>query len=233
MSTPKSTVKLIFSGQFWHFLSLFLLGFSLLLASHLPGFSVGRLFGVSTDVWFVLVVANAVFHQVYVWLCWRLELHGQYLTAILDEKAFPVYAFLFSVLILARPVLITLLAVSNSGTVIYGAQFLQVLGILFMFPVIYLGYSVKRYFGFNRAFGADHFDAANRKLPLVKEGIFRYSGNSMYLFGFFLLWVPGLIAGSIAALVAAAVSHAYIWVHYWCTEKPDMQWIYGEPDTGG
>jgi hypothetical protein len=233
VSAPKSTVTLILSGQLWHLLSLLLLGFGLYLAADLPGFSNGSLFGVSTDVWLVLVVANAVIHQIYVWLCWRLELHGQCLTAALGENAFPLYAFLFSVLILARPVLMTLLAVSNSGTVVDGTQILAMLGVLFIFPVIYLGYSVRRYFGFYRAFGADHFDPACRQLPMVKDGIFRYSGNSMYLFGFLLLWIPGLIAGSVAALVAAALSHAYIWVHYWCTEKPDMQWIYGKIDTGG
>jgi len=30
-----------------------------------------------------------------------------------------------------------------------------------------------------------------------------------------------------AALVLAAFCHAYIWVHYFCTEKPDMKRIYG------
>ena len=29
-----------------------------------------------------------------------------------------------------------------------------------------------------------------------------------------------------AGIVAAAVSHAYIWVHYLTTEKPDMEVIY-------
>ncbi len=30
-----------------------------------------------------------------------------------------------------------------------------------------------------------------------------------------------------AALISAAFQHAYIWVHYWCTELPDMRAIYG------
>ena len=29
-----------------------------------------------------------------------------------------------------------------------------------------------------------------------------------------------------AALVVAFFSHAYIWVHYLCTERPDMRLIY-------
>jgi len=28
-------------------------------------------------------------------------------------------------------------------------------------------------------------------------------------------------------LAAALFQHAYIWVHYYCTEEPDMQLIYG------
>ena len=29
------------------------------------------------------------------------------------------------------------------------------------------------------------------------------------------------------ALVVALFSHAYIWVHYFCTDRPDMKLIYG------
>ncbi len=36
-----------------------------------------------------------------------------------------------------------------------------------------------------------------------------------------------LIGGSLAALAAALFQHAYIWVHYYCTGKPDMDLIYG------
>jgi len=34
-------------------------------------------------------------------------------------------------------------------------------------------------------------------------------------------------AGTLAALAAALFQHACIWVHYYCTEKPDMELIYG------
>ena len=56
---------------------------------------------------------------------------------------------------------------------------------------------------------------------------FRFIPNSMYTVGFFALWIPALLAGSKAALLAAAFNHAYIWVHYACTERPDMKRIYG------
>ena len=36
----------------------------------------------------------------------------------------------------------------------------------------------------------------------------------------------GTTPGSLAALAAALFQHAYIWVHYYCTEAPDMDLIY-------
>ena len=45
----------------------------------------------------------------------------------------------------------------------------------------------------------------------------------MYVLGFFMLWVPAFLFQSTAAMVIAAFSHAYIWVHYYATEKPDMK----------
>ena len=59
----------------------------------------------------------------------------------------------------------------------------------------------------------------------MKKGICKYTSNSMYSFAFLTFWA---IAGaSWAALVVAAFSHLYIWVHYFCTERPDMKLIYG------
>jgi hypothetical protein len=63
-------------------------------------------------------------------------------------------------------------------------------------------------------------------VPFVKKGIFRFTGNGMYTFGFLLLWVPGLWFGSFAALFAALFNHLYIWVHYFSTELPDIRRIY-------
>ena len=62
---------------------------------------------------------------------------------------------------------------------------------------------------------------------MIKEGIFRYTSNGMYVFGFLLLWVPALWYASAAGICAALFNHLYIWVHYYTTEKPDMRRIYG------
>jgi protein-S-isoprenylcysteine O-methyltransferase Ste14 len=95
-------------------------------------------------------------------------------------------------------------------------------------PGIWAGYSAKRYFGMVRATGADHFDAKYREMPLVREGIFRFTSNAMYLYAFLLFWAVAVGFDSSATLLAAAFAHAYIWVHYFATEKPDMDAIYGQ-----
>lgn len=66
-----------------------------------------------------------------------------------------------------------------------------------------------------------------RHLPFVREGIFKYTSNTMVTFGFLIIWVPGLIFHSKHALLAACHNHTYIWVHYYTTELPDIRYIYG------
>ncbi|MFW2403548.1 MAG: methyltransferase [Gammaproteobacteria bacterium] len=232
MNGEMSVVRNIFVGQSAHAFLLFSLGVCILLAAQLPGFFDGELAGLSTQVWFVLVVANAVAHQLYVWFCWRVELHAHGLTRVFGRLAFPVYAIFFAVLILARPVLMTLLSISNAGTLPIGEEVSRVVAFIMVVPVAYLAWSVRRYFGIARAFGIDHFDPAYRSLPIVRGGIFGVTPNAMYTFGFLFLWIPAIYFRSISGIVAAAFSHAYIWVHYLTTEKPDMEFIYGRQASG-
>jgi protein-S-isoprenylcysteine O-methyltransferase Ste14 len=63
-------------------------------------------------------------------------------------------------------------------------------------------------------------------MPLVREGAFKYSSNAMYAFAFLLFWAIAFLTGSQAALAVALFQHAYIWVHMYCTEDPDMRVIY-------
>jgi len=93
--------------------------------------------------------------------------------------------------------------------------------------VIYLFYSVIRYFTIKRAYGIDHFDK-NYNEPYVIGGIFRYTDNGMYVYGLLILYLPGLLLFSKAALIVALFNHVYVWVHYYCTERPDMKAIYGK-----
>jgi len=101
------------------------------------------------------------------------------------------------------------------------------LTLILLLPGLYAMYSVKKYFGMLRAAGGDHFDLRYCDMPLVKGGIFQYTENGMYVYAFLLFWAIAIGFNSVAALVVAAFSHAYIWVHYHATEKPDMDYLYG------
>jgi protein-S-isoprenylcysteine O-methyltransferase Ste14 len=141
---------------------------------------------------------------------------------------FDTYAAGFSILGIARVAAVFMLAISNRDTLHVDLKVLRVVALIAALPAAYLFYSVKHYFSFKRAFGIDHFDESYRSLPLVRKGIFRFTRNGMYVFGFCVLWVPGLWFASAAALIVALFNHLYIWVHYYSTELPDMKRIYGE-----
>lgn len=219
--------RLVFEKQFLHLAFLGILLYFLSLVGGVEGFREGDALGISTLTWFSLAVGNAIVHQVYVWFCWRTQLHIKLLTRLLGKAAFRFYAAAFAVLIVLRPVLITILAIANRDTVQANPLYMKITALVLLIPAAYLGYSIARYFSFVRAFGIDHFDESYRSMPLVRQGIFRFTPNAMYLFGFALLWAPAVYYSSIAALFFAMFSHLYIWVHYFCTEKPDMVRIYG------
>ncbi len=218
----------ILHKQAQHFVSLvILLAITFWLYNRYESFSAGSLLGRTTDIWFWLAAGMAILHQVYVWLAWRVQLGHQTWTRRLGlESGFRLYAVIFSVLILARPVLITAIAYSNSGLLAMPPAGLNLLAFLLLIPAAYLGYSVGKFFTVRRAFGIDHFDPLARQLPIENRGIFQFTRNGMYVFGFLILYLPGLLLASPASLLAAAFQHAYIWVHYLTVEKPDMDYIY-------
>ena len=222
-----------FEGQRLHLVALLVLLGGVALTGRWEARREGGLWGLSTDAWFTLAIASPIAHQVYVWVCWRLELHGGHLTRRLGPRAFDLYGLGFAILISLRPALLVCLAAANANTVDLAPGLRIALTFLLAGPAVYLGYSVKRYFGFRRAFGIDHFEASWREKPIVRQGIFRFTSNAMYIFGFFSLWAIAVGFASAAALVVAAFSHLYIWVHYLGTERPDMRRIYASTATDG
>jgi hypothetical protein len=104
-------------------------------------------------------------------------------------------------------------------------------GAVLVLPAVWTMHSVKKHFGFARALGGDHFFERYRTMPMVREGAFKYSSNAMYTYVFIGLWGLALMTGSWAALAVALFQHAYIWVHWYCTEQPDGVVLYGRsPD---
>ena len=221
-----STARLLLERQGLHLLLLAALGGSIaVLAEQLEVWD-GHYRGLSTRTWFWLAIGSAVVHQGWVWLCWRLELHTQWLTRTFGPEGFRLYAAGFALAALTRFVLLVAVANANQHMLPVSEPVLNVIATVLLVPVAYLFSSVARYFTFRRALGIDHFDPSYRTRPLERRGIFRFTRNGMYTFGLLLVWLPGLYMASKAGLLAALFHHTYIWVHYACTELPDMRRIY-------
>lgn len=223
----------IYEKQGLHFLLLVVLLLLVGWISSTEGLLVGSCLGVPTATWFWLSILFPILHQVWVWVCWRTELHHQWLSRSLGPWGFRVYGIGFALLSFARLYTLTVTAIADEGSLNVDQNLLDLLAVVLAIPTVYTFYSVARYFSFRRALGIDHFDPSYRTKPLVRQGIFRFTRNGMYTFGLMVVWLPGLIWASKAALLSAAFSHLYIWVHYLCTELPDMRRIYGAAMANG
>ncbi|MBN2116348.1 MAG: hypothetical protein JW730_07250 [Anaerolineales bacterium] len=188
----------------------------------------GQLWGISTQIWLWIAVAIPVLHQIAVALLWRAELYHHKMTECFGDKAFSVFKIIFTILFIGRPLTIILLAISNMNTLMLDPTLAYAVALLLFLPFAYAMYSVFHYFGIDRAYGIDHFDPSYRNKPFVKEGMFKYTDNAMYKFGFLILWAIALVFLSKAALLVAAFSHLYIWVHFYFTELPDINHMYGD-----
>ena len=221
-------LQLVFEKQWLHLLLLAILLMGVTWVTQLDHMNIGMFLGIQTPEWFWFAIWIPIAHQIFIWFCWRTQLHGKLITRIFGKLGFPVYALIFSFFGISRFVAILALSISNRDTLVMEILVLRIFAIIITIPALYLLYSVICYFSFKRAMGLDHFDETYRRKPLVQKGIFRFTRNGMYIIGFLFLWIPALWYGSVAALCAALFNHLYIWVHYFSTELPDMKHIYGE-----
>lgn len=217
----------VFEKQLWHLIALVVLIFGLATISNSDNqILVGSLWNINTKTWFLVAILIPIIHQVYVLVIWRSELYYNKITKIFGKRAFKLYKAIFFIFFIGRMVFLIILAIANEDTFYLNIYALYILIITFSIVAFYAFYSVLRFFGTDRAAGLDHFDLEARKLSLVKKGIFKYTNNGMYKYAFLAFYLPGLIWQSKAALLVAIFSHIYIWVHYYVTEKPDMNHIY-------
>lgn len=216
----------LFVGQPQHLLLLLVLlpGAWALAGPALDG---GDFLGLSTRDWFVASVGVAVVHQVIVAFGFRAQLCYGIFTRLFGRRDMLVWALLFFPFLIARPLTILGLAIADAGSLALPRPIALLAGVALLALSGYTLWSVKRYFGFARAMGGDHFRERYRQMPIVREGAFRWSSNAMYGLAFLGLWGIALVAGSRAALAAALFTHAYIWVHMYCTEEPDLRVLYG------
>jgi len=190
----------------------------------------GRFLGLPDAAWLAIAVAVPVVHQMLVLVGWRLQLRVRVFTRLFGDADLAVWGALFLPLLVARPLTVLGLGLADAGSLGSPWALSAVLGTALALPAAYTLWSVHRYFGIPRALGGDHFREAYRQLPMVNEGAFRWSGNAMYTFAFLGLWSIALLTNSWAALTACLFQHAYIWVHWYGTEQPDMQLLYGTKD---
>ena len=223
----KVPVKFLFKGQFQHVLLLAcLVPGAIYLAS--PALDSSAWLGIPERTWFSATILLAIVHQVAGWFVFRFQLVFSLFSRLFGKYDLFAWGLIFFPLLIFRLVLILGLGLADSGSLESFRMFQIIAGIVLLIPVIYTGWSIGKYFGVPRALGGDHFRQEYRELPLVREGAFKYNSNAMYTFAFLLFWAIALLTGSLAALASALFQHAYIWVHLYCTENPDMEIIYGK-----
>lgn len=210
-----------FHRQLWHLLAVLIL-VPITWSFAAPVMGDGFFLSIADTIWFWLAVGMAIVHQVIVWFVFRLQLGWAIFSRIFGRADLFVWGLLFLPLLIARPFLVFCLAYSTQNSLLLSRPIAITLALILLVPAVYTLWSVIRYFGLTRAMGADHFRMVYRHMPFVDQGAFKYSGNAMYTFAFLSLWSIALLLGSQVALF----QHTYIWVHYFCTEEPNMRIIY-------
>jgi hypothetical protein len=218
----ENKLKFFFKHQIWHLggtIVLFYIGAQLVdLESNTNSF-----LGISSLNWFTIAMSVPIIHQAYVWICWRSELCWK---SISNTIGFKGYLIIFFILIILRLSAIVVCFV-DYGSLYKPGILAWVISIILFIPGAYTMYSVKKYFGFLRAAGADHFDPKYRDMSFEKRGIFKWSPNAMYLFGIGIPFAFAVATGSQSMFIVAIYTYISIWLHYFCTEKEDFKIIYG------
>ena len=218
----ENKLRFFFRHQIWHLggtILLFYIGAQMV---DLEG-NANAFFGISALNWFMIAMFVPLIHQSYVWICWRSELCWQ---SISNSIGFKGYVIIFFILIISRLSAIVLCFI-DYGSLYKPGLLAWILSIILFIPGIYTMYSVKKYFGFLRAAGADHFDSKYKDMPFEKRGIFKWSPNAMYVFAIGIPFAFAVATGSQSMFVVAIYTYISIWLHYYCTEKEDFKVIYG------
>ena len=216
-------LNFFFKHQIWHIgglIILFYLGYQLVDFEN--NFNV--FFGISAKNWFLFSMMTPLLHQGYVWLCWRSELCWKTISRTIGFKAYVVIFFILGILRLFS----IGLCFADYGSWFIPGRIAWSISMLIFILFIYTIYSIKKYFGFLRATGIDHFDSSYKNIPFEKRGIFKWSSNAMYTFAIPVFFGFAISSGSKAMFVFAAYTFIGVWLHYFCTEKEDFKVIYGK-----
>ena len=217
----ENKLNFFFKHQIWHLggtIVLFYIGFQFVDLSN----NTNTFLGIGAFKWFLVAMTIPLVHQTYVWICWRSELCWK---SISNTIGFKGYVIIFFILIISRLSAIVLCFV-DYGSLYKPGWLAWILGLILFIPGVYTMYSVKKYFGFLRAAGADHFDPKYRNLPFENRGIFKWTPNAMYVFAIGIPFSFAVATGSQSMFIVAIYTYISIWLHYFCTEKTDIAIIY-------
>ncbi|MEN8136302.1 MAG: methyltransferase [Thermodesulfobacteriota bacterium] len=216
-----------FENQIWQVLLLAAVFASALFGYDFIAVPHGQWLGLSTRQWFLIVIITPVVHQFYIWLCWRGELYFKALSRIFGDHAYSVFSIIFLLLIGIRFFSIFAVCVADYQSLSMPFVTRLIAAFILHLPAMYAMYSVLQYFGFERIPGEDHFAPEKyRNKPFVQQGMYKYSANVMYVYAGLIFWAAAILCGSKAGLIASAYMYATVWTHYFCTEKPDIKYIY-------
>ena len=218
----ENKLNFFFKNQIWHLGGIFFLFY---ISTQFVGLesNTNTFLEVGALGWFMIAISIPIIHQAYVWICWRSELCWK---SISNTIGFKGYVIIFFILIISRLSAIVLCFV-DYGSLYTPGWLAWVLALILFFPGVYTIYSVKKYFGFLRAAGADHFDKKYGTIPFENRGIFKWSPNAMYVFAIAIPFAFAIATGSQSMFVVAVYTYISIWLHYFCTEKEDFKVIYG------
>jgi len=191
-----------------------------------PAVNTDAFLGLHESEWLAWSMGLAVVHQVMVWLGFRGQLGWGVFTRVFGKHDLTVWGVMFFPLLLARPLTVLGCGIADAGSLGLPSALAMVLGLGLLGVAGYTFHSVKTHFGMARASGANYFRLDVREQPFVRRGAFRWSDNAMYTFAFLGLWAIALLCRSHVALVAALFQHAFIWLHWVGTEKPDIELMY-------
>lgn len=221
-----SSLKDVFEGQLPH-LGIVILMFFGATSLLMPRISSPVFWGWDSTDWAIASIWLAIIHQVIVAVVFRFQLHYNIMTRLFGASDMLVWRAIFMPLLIARPLSLIAVGWLDPNPISGWRSFEILLGVTFLILAVLTMHSVLKYFTIERALGGDHFRDHIIHLPLVREGMFKYTKNGMYGIAFLGLWGIALCFGSWNALIVALFQHGYIWVHMYVTETPDMRRIYG------
>jgi len=218
----ENKLSFFFKNQIWHIGGLIVLYY---VAQQMVDFEtdLNVFLGISSKNWFLFSMLTPLLHQGYVWLCWRSELCWKTISRTIGFKVYVIIFFIFAIMRLFS----IGLCFADYGSWFTPGWIAWSVSVFIFIPFIYTIYSIKKYFGFLRATGIDHFDPNYKNIPFEKRGIFKWTPNAMYVFAIGIPFAFATATGSQSMFIVAIYTYISIWLHYFCTEKEDFKVIYG------